>query len=355
MFRCWGSLITNFGNFILRMHVRRPRSIVLTKSIESFIARSKKQSTKPFVPCSSSSLATKMNKQEEEEEEEARNRLRTYRLRPMDKINENEKARYVKIHFVRHAEGTHNVYKEYNDPKHLDARLTERGREQCETLAKSQPCKGKKNVTILTSPMTRCLQTAQLVFNEHVTNENNSNRSSNMIALEELRETVNYQCDVRRKTSELKSEFGGFACFKNIEHNEEDPYWLYWLNRCGSEKEHQKHRESASLYKVADRARAFFAFVANRAINENSLESKEEDEEIVVSSHSAFLRCMFNFGHGQDKFDYHMGGSEQTFDDRVDKTNNVKVVEYVDDDAFEEYMRRDYENCEMRSCVLELL
>ena len=66
---------------------------------------------------------------------------------------------------------------------------------------------------------------------------------------------------------------------------------------------------------------------------------------------------MFNYGHTQEKFEYHMGGSEQVFDDREDKTNNVKVVQYLpeDGDAFEEYMRRDYENCELRSAVLEIL
>ena len=57
----------------------------------------------------------------------------------------------------------------------------------------------------------------------------------------------------------------------------------------------------------------------------------------------------------------HIDQHDDIFDGDSDangyKTNNVKVVQYLqeDGDAFEEYMRRDYENCELRSAVLEIL
>ena len=276
---------------------------------------------------------------------------KTFTLRPKEKHGMNRKARYVTLHFLRHAEGTHNVSREYNDPKHKDARLTDFGIKQCEKLAKAQPLllekkSSKKKMTVATSPMTRCVQTARLCFDKesHMITEK-------YVALEELRETVNYQCDIRRTTSELKEEFGASVDFSRLENDEEDPLWQYWIERCGSEEEHTMHRESASLYKCADRARKFFEWVVEKK------DTEEEEEEIIVSSHSAFLRCVFNYGHTQEKFEYHMGGSEQVFDDREDKTNNVKVVQYLpeDGDAFEEYMRRDYENCELRSAVLEIL
>ena len=276
---------------------------------------------------------------------------KTFTLRPKAKHGINEKARYVTLHFLRHAEGTHNVSREYNDPKHKDARLTDFGIQQCEKLAKAQPLllekkSSKKKMTVATSPMTRCVQTARLCFDKesHMITEK-------YVALEELRETVNYQCDIRRTMSELKEEFGASVDFSRLENDEEDPLWQYWIERCGSEEEHTMHRESASLYKCADRARKFFEWVVEKK------DTEEEEEEIIVSSHSAFLRCVFNYGHTQEKFEYHMGGSEQVFDDREDKTNNVKVVQYLpeDGDAFEEYMRRDYENCELRSAVLEIL
>jgi broad specificity phosphatase PhoE len=272
----------------------------------------------------------------------------------MEKRNSNPNAkRYVTLHFLRHAEGTHNVSREYNDPRHKDARLTDFGKKQCAELAKAQPLvSSAKKITVATSPMTRCVQTASLCFDKEL------HAIKETIALEELRETVNYQCDIRRKTSELKEEFGEASAFNvdfsRLERDEEDPLWQYWIERCGSEEAHTKHRESASLYKCADRARKFFEWVEERA---TATAKEEEEEEIIVSSHSAFLRCMFNYGHTQEKFDYHMGGSEQVFDDRKDKTNNVKVIRYLPEDgnAFEEYMRRDYENCELRSAVLEIL
>ena len=299
---------------------------------------------------------------------------KTFTLRPIETTttneNENEKRLRKKIivmHFVRHAEGTHNVAKAYNDPAHKDARLTARGKEQCRRLAEEQPLllkaaaeeaatagrghviktkRRKRRRIIATSPMTRCIQTANLCFDK------DAHEITETIAFEELRETVNYQCDIRRKTSELKKEFDGTTDFGRLEKDEEDPLWRYWIERCGSEEEHTTHRESAALHKCADRARKFFEWVENRALVEG-----HEEEEIIVSSHSAFLRCVFNYGHTQEKFEYHMGGSEQVFDDREDKTNNVKIVQYLpeDGDAFEEYMRRDYENCELRSAVLEIL
>jgi len=303
-------------------------------------------------------------------------RKKTFTLRPIETTtttllmneneNENEKRKKLRVvmHFVRHAEGTHNVAKAYNDPAHKDARLTARGKEQCRRLAEEQPLlkaaeeaatdgrghiktkrRRRRRRIIATSPMTRCIQTANLCFDK------DAHEITGTIALEELRETVNYQCDIRRKTSELKKEFDG-TDFGRLEKDEEDPLWRYWIERCGSEEEHTTHRESAALHKCADRARKFFEWVENRALVEG-----HEEEEIIVSSHSAFLRCVFNYGHSQEKFDYHAGGSEQVFDDREDKTNNVKIVQYLpeDGDAFEEYMRRDYENCELRSAVLEIL
>ena len=59
---------------------------------------------------------------------------KTFTLRPKEKHGTNRKARYVTLHFLRHAEGTHNVSREYNDPKHKDARLTDFGIQQCEKL-----------------------------------------------------------------------------------------------------------------------------------------------------------------------------------------------------------------------------
>ncbi len=342
-----------------RQQTLLPRSVSKAqKSTENNSDDEKRMTTKTFTFTKTHFEKKKKKKKKSDDENDddvnnggKKNKIKTFTLRPKERHGTNEKARYVTLHFLRHAEGTHNVSREYNDPKHKDARLTDFGIKQCEKLAKAQPLllekkSSKKKMTVATSPMTRCVQTARLCFDKesHMITEK-------YVALEELRETVNYQCDIRRTTSELKEEFGASVDFSRLENDEEDPLWQYWIERCGSEEEHTMHRESASLYKCADRARKFFEWVVEKK------DTEEEEEEIIVSSHSAFLRCVFNYGHTQEKFEYHMGGSEQVFDDREDKTNNVKVVQYLpeDGDAFEEYMRRDYENCELRSAVLEIL
>jgi len=57
--------------------------------------------------------------------------------------------------FVRHAEGTHNVNKEYANPVHMDALLTEIGHHQTATAQKP----AKPFDAIYCSPMKRCIQT----------------------------------------------------------------------------------------------------------------------------------------------------------------------------------------------------
>ena len=39
------------------------------------------------------------------------------------------------IHFIRHAEGYHNVNQDYKNPAHIDAQLTPRGIHQCHALS----------------------------------------------------------------------------------------------------------------------------------------------------------------------------------------------------------------------------
>jgi len=79
------------------------------------------------------------------------------------------------IHFVRHAEGTHNeANAAYGDDtpctfstpgswKHLDARLTDKGIKQCIT-AKETLLADVKPELVVVSPFTRTLQTAHLMF-----------------------------------------------------------------------------------------------------------------------------------------------------------------------------------------------
>mmetsp|Transcript_22109 Transcript_22109/g.33619 ORF Transcript_22109/g.33619 Transcript_22109/m.33619 type:complete len:171 (-) Transcript_22109:54-566(-) len=79
------------------------------------------------------------------------------------------------IHFVRHAEGTHNeANTAYGDDtpctfstpgswRYMDARLTDKGIDQCVQVRRSQ-LKGVKPELIIVSPFTRTLQTAHIIF-----------------------------------------------------------------------------------------------------------------------------------------------------------------------------------------------
>lgn len=290
------------------------------------------------------------------------------------------------IHVVRHAEGTHNVNKEYNDPVHADARLTRRGAEQCAELAASLESEhlrrvldsrlsiGKDDgdddsagIAVVTSPMTRCIQTAMLSFPSLL-----AAPDVPFVAHEGFRETVNYHCDRRRTLAELAADYGGAIDFALLAGDDADPLWERYRRRLPPGW--NRHMESADLASVVARAQDGLAHVAGRP-----------EREVVVCTHSAFLRCVLNHGqtggvpqrppqnlaasfvvsHGAKKdggSDGSKGGdgkqepSSGTGGEKNDaRTTDQKIFDYdnTDGGAFEEYMRRNYENCELRSfCLL---
>lgn len=246
---------------------------------------------------------------------------------------------YKKITFVRHAEGWHNVGA-YNDALNFDAKLTPRGEAQCAALAAARVGEGAE--LLVTSSMTRCVQTAALSF-PHLLPAANSNSNSpsttSWVAREDVRETVNYWCDRRRALDDLMGEVAGVgvdfsAC------TVEDEIWNKYEAICGPPEAWTKHRESCDLYSVAMRAREFFAWLETRP-----------EEHVVVSTHSAFLRALFSYGHS----DGVRGAPEQLFCDVKDTALGVPVVTYENDDdgSFERAMRADYANCEHRTCVVD--
>lgn len=241
------------------------------------------------------------------------------------------------LHVVRHAEGTHNVGKQYRDERFLDARLTSKGSKQCQALSLecSRAEKGslldvRNCKLVITSTMTRCIQTALQSFPQL-----EKDPSIKFIAQESIRETVNYVCDRRRQTSTIKEEFPRIDFSQVI--SEDDSLWNAYLDRLGPPPSWDSHRESAELWKVADRGREFLKWL-----------KEQPEKEAIVCTHSAFLRCIL--GWGQD------GGVEslmtQSLDERSNPQEDVPLLHYCGDIAFEEYMRADYKNCEMRSFVL---
>ena len=232
------------------------------------------------------------------------------------------------LHFIRHAEGTHNVEKDYKNPANRDAPLTNLGIQQCRQFA-SQKLGNNGNIDftkdlqcIITSPMRRAIQTAYYCFEDVLfpppTNVKES-PTIPMVASEEWRETVNYLCDQRQETSSLQGQFP-YVDFSNIEH-EQDPIWGKYEDIFGSHQEHKSHRESGDDAFLEERARAAWYVLANRP-----------ESSIAIVSHSAFFMHMF------DPLFPRLEG----------------LVQYCDKDV-ETLMRPKFENCECRSVVLEIL
>ncbi|GAB4852474.1 hypothetical protein Ancab_016688 [Ancistrocladus abbreviatus] len=202
------------------------------------------------------------------------------------------------LHLVRHAQGFHNVAGE-KDPQAylsydlLDASLTPLGWEQVDNLRKHVHATGlsKRIELVITSPLTRTMQTAAGVFGGDgytdaidvaplmVANTGNSNRPAisslnclPFLAVELCREHLGvHPCDKRRSISEYKSIFPAidFSLIKN----DEDVLWKEDVRETNEE--------------VAARGMKFMKWLWTR-----------KEKEIAVVSHSGFLFHTLNqFGN----------------------------------------------------------
>ena len=216
----------------------------------------------------------------------------------------------------------------------MDARLTPFGEQQCEALAAASADVVAGATLVVTSPLTRCVQTALLSFPALASRPP---AACPFLAHESVRETVNFACDRRRDISVVAAEFPRVDFAHCPE--ERDGAWAEY--EAALPPDHDDHRESADLARVADRGRAFFAWLETRA-----------ETEVAVSSHSAFLRCLFSWG------------LEGAFAPRPSKRSPARCrarpsppdaetpVAAYDDDEFEAKMRRDWENCELRTFLV---
>jgi broad specificity phosphatase PhoE len=255
-------------------------------------------------------------------------------------------SKFKTVHWLRHAEGSHNVNKEYRSPANLDARITTTGAEQCRSLSNrivnaaedrtiSEPLHDLYHNAklVITSPLTRCIQTSLLCLDRVF-----ANRNVPIVAHEGIRETVNFNCDRRRPISEIAAEFP--IDFSHLEHSH-DHIWELYARRLGDQESYPYHRESAEIYKVAERGRTFFEWLG-----------RQPHDHIIVCSHAAVSRCIWNFGlPGHVPY-----LPEQLFDERQHGPSGIvetPLVEYAgNDETFEKSMRSDYDNCEIRSMIL---
>ncbi|KMS99617.1 hypothetical protein BVRB_1g021880 [Beta vulgaris subsp. vulgaris] len=193
------------------------------------------------------------------------------------------------LHLVRHAQGFHNVagekdHESYLSYDYLDASLTPRGWEQVDNLQKHVRASGlnKKIELVITSPLTRTIQTAVGVFGAGdcadginvrplmVADAGNSSRPAissfgcpPFLAVELCREHLGvHPCDKRRSKREYETQFPAID-FSLIE-NEEDILWKEDVRETDEE--------------VAERGMKFLKWLWNR-----------KEKEIAIVSHSGFL------------------------------------------------------------------
>uniref|UniRef100_A0A7S4I535 Uncharacterized protein n=1 Tax=Odontella aurita TaxID=265563 RepID=A0A7S4I535_9STRA len=223
------------------------------------------------------------------------------------------------VHLVRHAEGLHNVSPDHKTPPFLDSPLTPQGIEQCRQL--SSRTKDLNVEVVLSSPLTRCLQTAMYSYEAALSPEKTAGDAKYgvpLVAQEDWRETVNFLCDARRPTSELRLSFpsADFSCVTS----ESDPVWGEYETKFGCYKTHTGLRESNDGVSLERRVRAAWAAVADRP-----------EMNVAVVSHSAIFMHMFTPYHDELK----------------------GVVTYEDDDVRELMTAEGFGNCEMRTVAFE--
>jgi len=214
------------------------------------------------------------------------------------------------LHLIRHAEGTHNVYSDYRNPAHIDARLTPFGRMQCAELQKKLIQKNLNVDCIVTSTLSRAIQTAQLSFQDQI-----FTNAVPMIACEDWRETVNYLCDTRRPLSELKADYPDVD-FSAVT-TQTDMIWERYEQILGPHDQYTAHRESKDHAALAARVASAWKFILDR-----------QEKSIALVSHSALFMHMFTKLEG--------------------------VLCYGDLEV-RERMQSKFENCEIRSIWIEAM
>jgi broad specificity phosphatase PhoE len=171
------------------------------------------------------------------------------------------------VHFVRHAEGHHNVAGRldpafgYLQESLEDAKLTDEGIKQCEALSEIAEEKVKNVELIIVSPLNRTIQTAKFTFPYLI-------GKIPVIAVENIRETTGlHPCDRRLSIKEHKQQYD-FVNFDEIVHNEDHLYNQYIF------REPQPH--------VVERGRMFVEWLKNRP-----------EKEVIIVSHGSFLHTFF--------------------------------------------------------------
>jgi broad specificity phosphatase PhoE len=167
------------------------------------------------------------------------------------------------IHLIRHGQSTFNAHWESTgiDPLHFDARLSALGEQQVKE--RRQQFSGQRYDLIVTSPLTRALQTSLGIFGE-------THPVSAFMIQPLHRERLEQSCDVGRHPSHLASDFGHLT-FSHLPD-------IWWEN--GGDIDHNGIRvEPHPLF--TERVAAFRRWLAARP-----------EASIAVVGHGTFFNAL---------------------------------------------------------------
>jgi broad specificity phosphatase PhoE len=139
-----------------------------------------------------------------------------------------------------------------------------------------------KNVTIISSPLTRCLETSMILHNEISKRAPETVIMRQLYCHESLREAYGiYLSDQRRNKSQLKAQF---PCFQfDVQMTEEDELWT-----CSD-------RETVAS--IDERIRKFFRDLASSYTTEiapSDPKEKEAEAVVILVTHGVWMECCLN-------------------------------------------------------------
>jgi len=215
------------------------------------------------------------------------------------------------IDIIRHAESEHNIYP--NGSYIVDPGLTPGGEDQASSLGRFYANNNKdnpimNNVThIISSPMRRCIRTAQIAFEPLLNDGDVSGSGKKILLLAELQETGVMPSDRGSSVAALREEFA-----PQVDTSRLDGDWYL-------KTQSSRYRPDVSL--VEERAREARVFIRSLARRQAAShiskrrDGKDRDARIVVMTHGGFAHFLTGdySGLNEDYFTSYGNASVRSF------------------------------------------
>ncbi|KAL2755590.1 hypothetical protein ACRALDRAFT_1082235 [Sodiomyces alcalophilus JCM 7366] len=191
----------------------------------------------------------------------------------------------VTIHFVRHAQGFHNL--SYENESMPDPLLTDLGKQQCANV-RSGFHSHEKLTHLVSSPMRRTIYTGLYSFGPHdpasstPVKDEKGNGLLPVIAIAELQEVSDAPCDTGTDVATLTEEFGSRVDFSRVPEG--------WTDKKSAESPWEPKVE-----KLEARAKTARLFLRDLAAK-----SGKDEVHIAAVTHGGILHYLTDDWHGID-------------------------------------------------------